>query len=40
MIKNIGKTIIKVKLEDERFELPEEIERKIEKLKNTNKFMK
>ena len=30
MIKNIGKTIIKVKLEDERFELPEEIERKIE----------
>lgn len=30
MIKNIGKTIIKVMLEDERFELPEQIERKIE----------
>ena len=30
MIKNIEKTIIRVKIEDEQFELPEEIVRKIE----------
>ena len=35
MIKQIGKTIIKVKLEDERFELPEEIERKISDIEST-----